>query len=71
MWRSLCAVLNLHTKVVVVVDETLTETRALGAVCTDAGIGASPGEAKGEMIRDVAHGDGEALDEIADRTGQA
>ena len=93
MRRSLCAVLNLHTKVVVVIDDTLTETWARVVVSTDAGrlyaehdiatpldtperalrinagIGASPGETKGEMIRDAVHGDGDALEEITGRMG--
>ena len=87
--------LNLHTKVAAVVDETLTETRARVVVCTDAGwlyaehdiatppgtsaralrtrarVDALPGETKGGMIRDAVHGDGDALEEIAGRMGQA
>ncbi len=88
---------NLHAKVVVVVvvDETLTETRArvvvdtgadplhavrniatppgtsARALRTRARVDALPGEARGGIIRDAVHGDGDALDEIADRTGQA
>ena len=41
------------------------------ALRINAGIDASPGETKGEMIRDAVHGDGDALEEITGRMGMA